>query len=315
MIPERIPLTLRAGIQPHLAPVVLGLVPRAIIRRVEHQRVVTQPQLVERVQQAPRLVIKLLHDIAVEPSVRLAFESRRGINNGVHHRVRQVEYERLARIAAFFQPVDGLVRVHADQAGHVCSLPRRLIVLVERDPAIIVGAKRTEVVIEPLRQRHAFNNRLAVGDVPLPDANRLVAYRPDQLGKCNLGSGHRPPFAAGRVAAGQQRRSRRSTDRLRVETGEERPLFSESVQPGCLVLRVSVAGQIGIALVIGEDDQDIGFQRRPHSNRSDHESCNHRQESKTYAHQWVSLVRVMKSDFPAARVSQCPASRHRQRHG
>jgi len=44
-----------------------------------------------------------------------------------------------------------------------------------------------------------------------------------------------------------------------VEVGETQTLIVESIQMGRLDDRISVDGQLWIALVIGHDDDDIGF--------------------------------------------------------
>ena len=197
-----------------LALGVLVLVPRAIVAGVDDQRVVRQLQFIECIQQPAGFVVKLLHHVAIQPSLRFAAKLRRGVDDRVHHRMRQVQHERLLGVALVPQIFNRLVRVELREPAHVLGAAGGLVVFMKPNRAVIVRPERTEIIIEPLSIRHAGEDRLAVGHVPLADAGRLVARLANQLRPGDLTRRHPPAATADRLPPREQRRARRPADGL-----------------------------------------------------------------------------------------------------
>ena len=257
----------RAGIPPEdgafrvafLVVGVGGLIPWAVIAGVDDEGVVPKIEVVEGVEESAGFVVEFLDDITIEVALRGAAKLRRGIDDGVHHGVGQIEDEGLFRIPFLGEIIDRLVGIKARQGGHVAGLAGRLIIFVESNPAAIVGAEGAEIVIEPLGEGHAVDDGLAVRDIPFADAGGLVSGLPDQFGPGEFRGGHAPAFAADWVAAGKESRAGRTADGLGIEVGELGALRRELIEARGLVRFGAETGEVGIALIIGEDDQDVGF--------------------------------------------------------
>ena len=204
------------------------------------------------------MIVKLCYHVPIQPAFGCAPEFRRGIDDRVHHRVREVQHKRPARITLILQIVNGPVRVQANQPAHVTRAAGRCIVLMERDTPPVVGTERSEVRVKALGQGHALDNGLAIGHIPLSNAGRLVAHPGHQLGKCDLVSRHAPPPAAYGITAGQQCRTRRAAHMLGIEVGKARALLRQPIHSRRLVRLRAVASQVAIPLIVGKDDQDVG---------------------------------------------------------
>ena len=148
-----------------MTPLALGvfvLIPRSIVAGVDHQRILGQLQLIQGIKQTTRFIIKLLHHIAVEATLGLPSKSRRGINDGMHHGMGQIEDKRFFRIALVLEEIDRLIRVKPGETTHVPRATGILIVFVEFHYPVIVGTQGTKVIIKSLRIRHARDDGLPV---------------------------------------------------------------------------------------------------------------------------------------------------------
>jgi hypothetical protein len=152
--------------------------------------------------------------------------------------------------------------------------------------------QRTEVIVKTLCIGHAPDDWLAVGDIPLTDAGRLVAGFANQFSKGNFTRRHCPTLAAKWIASGQQRRARRPAHRLRIKAGEPGSLLGQPIHARRLVLLVAVTAHIPIALVVSENDEDV----RPHSisveRRDWGEECKGEHDDKNPAFFYPDILRV-----------------------
>ena len=118
----------------------------------------------------------------------------------------------------------------------------------------------TIVTIKPVKSLiHRITLRSWTAQSPLANARGLVAPLAHQLPKSDLTGGHSPSLATTRIATCQQGGSRGSANRLGVEGSEKGALLGQLVEPWGLVGLAPVAGQISVALVIGENDDDVGL--------------------------------------------------------
>ena len=136
-----------------------------------------------------------------------------------------------------------------------------MVVFVKLHRSRVIGSEGPKEIIEALGVGHPLDDRLAVGHIPLSNAGGLVTRLPDQFREGNLLRGHAPALAPARVAPGQQGGAGRPADRLGVKGSEQRALPGQLVEPRGPVGLASVATEVGIALVIGENDHDIGLLR------------------------------------------------------
>ena len=171
----------------------------------------------------------------------------------------QVKNERLLGVALLLEELDRLVGIQSSQPAHVPAGAGGLVVLVEPDPSPVVRPEGPEVIIESLGIGHPVDDGLAVGYVPLADAGGLVAGLLHEFPKGDLARGHPPPFAPAGVAPREQGRTGGPAHGLGIEGSEERALLGQLVEPGSLVGLAPVAGEVPVALVIGEDDDDVGL--------------------------------------------------------
>ena len=175
----------------------------------------------------------------------------------MHHCVRHVENERLSLVAFVLEEIDSFVRVKAGETGHVARLAGSLVVLMKCHCTAVIRPQRTEVIVKTLCIGHPRDDHLSVGDIPLADTDRLVVRFSNQLGEGDLARRHPPTLAAEGVTPCQQRRARRPADRLRIKTGEPGSLLGQPIHARCLILLVAVTAHIRIALVVGENDEDV----------------------------------------------------------
>ena len=210
----------------------------------------------------------------------------------MHHRVRHVEDERLSLVAFVLEIINRLVGVKAGETGHVARLAGSLVVLMKCHCAAVIRPQRTEVIVKTLCIGHPRDDHLSVGDIPLADTGRLVVRFSNQLGEGDLARRHSPTLAAKWIASGQQRRARRPAHRLRIKTGEPGSLLGQPIHARCLVLLVAVTAHIRIALIVGENDEDvrprsIGVERRARG-----EECKGAQDDKSSAFFHPDSLRV-----------------------
>src|SRR5690606_35903948 len=104
---------------------------------------------------------------------------------------------------------------------------------------------------------HPLMNRLTIGDVPLADAGGAIARLLQEFGNGDLLGRHRPTLAEDWLTTREERRSRGAADHLGVKAGESYPLAGQLVEPRRRKLRRAVAAEVAVALIVGENDQDV----------------------------------------------------------
>lgn len=129
---------------------------------------------------------------------------------------------------------------------------------MEFDAAAVIGSERSKIVFEALSVGHSVDDWLPVRHVPFADASGLVTDGFDEFGKGDFVGGHAPAETSGGVASGKKSGARWSANRLSVEAGKPGAFHGELVETGCFELFISVATDIAITLIVGEDDQYIG---------------------------------------------------------
>ena len=156
--------------------------------------------------------------------------------------------------------IDDLVSFDQGQ-GRVCAgLRFRMI-----GRPHIVGIRQPEIFVESVMGRQELP---MMAEVPFTSHARRIATRPEHLGHGCLAVGdavlrtgtecavNAEPVG---ITAREQCRPRRRTDRLRhVEISEPRSFAGESIEVGCRETARAEAADVGVALVVREDDNDIG---------------------------------------------------------
>ena len=129
----------------------------------------------------------------------------------------------------------------------------------------VVGVGQAEVFVEAVVQREELRR---IAEVPFAEDGGGVAALFDQFGEghfvgADADFGARPKRAvdadAVRVAAGQQAATRGGADRLRhVEIAEDAALRGQAIEVRRDEAFRAENADIGVALVVGEDDDDVG---------------------------------------------------------
>lgn len=184
--------------------VVGGLVPGAVVRGVDDEGVVAEAEAIEGIEEAAGFKIEFFDNVAVEAGFGFAEEVGRGVDDGVHHGVREIENEGAIRVSIVSEEVDGFVGVECREAAHIVGIAGGFVVFMEVNGAVVVGAEGSEVVVEALGVGHAFDDGFAVGDVPFSDADGLVSEGLHEFGPGDFVGGHAPTFGAVGVAAGEE---------------------------------------------------------------------------------------------------------------
>ena len=153
---------------------VLPLVPGPVVTSVDHQGVLAQSQFVERVEQTTSFIVELFDDISIQATSRLAAKAVRSIDDGVHHRMGEIQQKRFFRVPLLLQIGNRPVRIERDQLAHLLAAACRFLILMESDLSAVVRSQWTKVVIKALGIRHPLEDRFPIGDVPLADAGGLV---------------------------------------------------------------------------------------------------------------------------------------------
>ena len=122
--------------------------------------------------------------------------------------------------------------------------------------SIIICTECAVEIIKTLGVGHTRYDCLTIGDIPLADASSLVADLAYELCKGSLQQASPNPYF-GWAGARLRVRTGGSTDSLGIKGSEEGALLGELIKARCFVLLVSVACEITIALIIGEDDDNI----------------------------------------------------------
>ena len=237
----------------------------------DHQGVLIEALLAERVHDPADRPVDLLHRVAQEPLGALPFEALRRRDGIVDHRIGQVEEERLLALGP--QELHRLLRVAAGQLGLVGLGLDHLLVAVERQRRVaraallhVVAVGQAEVVVETLAGREEFRQ---VAEVPLADHHGRVAPGLRQLGQGDLRGveadaapreKHPGHAHAGAVAAREQAGARHRADGGGVEMREAHPFLRETVQAWRAQGLVTEGPDVRVAHVIHEEDDDVrGF--------------------------------------------------------
>ena len=122
-------------------------------------------------------------------------------------------------------------------------------VAIDFGEALVLGARWIVVAHVPLAVHgggvSGFLENLRHRDLILPQDGTSVDRVPN-------------PGSIGKMP-GHQRRTRRAAGRGNMVVRQTHGLRMEGIQVGCLQHRVAVAGQIAVTLVVGDDDDDVGF--------------------------------------------------------
>ena len=261
------------------AGVVPVALPRTVVAREDDEGVVGESVLLERRHDPARGRVDLADHVAVGPLLAHARHAQGRAERDVGHRVGEVEEERL--LAAPLDEVEGaegvalrqlrLLRQRRDGLAEAVPVEHlQLGVAASRYPEVVegphvVGVGQPVDLVEALL---GGQERRAVAEVPLADHAGRVALLLQELGQGLLlrvepvasGGAQRAEDADPlRVAPRQERGSRRAADRLgHVEVREAHALGGEPVQVRRLEALRAVAPDVGVALVIGEDEHDVG---------------------------------------------------------
>ena len=191
-----------------------------------------------------------------------------------------VREERRAGPGRLAQPADGLIG--HDLAGVPAGRPHGRAIAYEvagvemAGAGVVLGA---EPMVEALVARLGLGGsvELAVA-VPFAEVAGGIAGSLQLLGDGHLADAQVHGMAAGNravnadavwIAAGEQPRAAGGADRgRRIAGGQPQPFGRQPVQPGCLDGRMSVTGQVTVAQVVAEDDQDVGSIARSRGGRA-----------------------------------------------
>ena len=238
---------------------VLQLIPRTVITRKNNKGVPRKLQCVQSFKETTGLGIQFPDGVSIKATLgrpQIGFGS---INDRMHHRMGDVEDKRFFRLSFFSEVLDRLVRIKPRQAGHVLGHPHLVIVFMEHNAAIIIGAKRPVVVVESLSVGHAWDDRLPIRYIPFPNASRLIPALLDQLGECEFLGRHPPTFASNGITPGKQRGSARSANGLGIKRSETSSLLRQLIQYRRFLSGTPVASQIPVSHVVDKNNQDIGL--------------------------------------------------------
>ena len=208
----------------------------------------------------------------------------------MQHGVGEVENEGFVGRTLVLQPVHRLLGIHVGQRAHVTGVADMLVVFVKRHHPAVIRAQRTEVIVKALGVGHARDDRSAIGNIPLANADGLVAGVAHLFGEGDFRRRHAPPFAQIRVTPGQQGRTGRPAHGLRIKTGEPRSFLGQPIHARRLVLGIAKTSQVRVTLIVGEDDEDVRplrFRRRCCAGAEDEHGCqsdNYRHQSKGCKH-------------------------------
>ena len=131
----------------------------------------------------------------------------------------------------------------------------------------VVGERQAEPRVEALAHGQQLGR---IAEVPFANHHRGVADALEDLGdrdlvgieaEIGIGRGVARVVHARRIATGHQLRARGAAERRGVETREPNPLGREAVDVRRLNGGRTVAAEIAVALVVGEDDDDVGLGR------------------------------------------------------
>ncbi len=134
-----------------MAAVVLAQNPGTVVTRENDVGVVGEAQLLDFVENAARVVVDLLDNVAVKARLGFSLEVLRGGEQGVS----QIDKER--PVFVFLDELNGLVRVALCQGGHVGDPFDHLFVADQVDDPVI-ARWRAEKFVEPLAAREEFGN-------------------------------------------------------------------------------------------------------------------------------------------------------------
>ncbi len=171
------------------------------------------------------------------------------------------EQERPRRVPPGLEEIDGHVR---EDVGDVAGMALR---------AVFADQVGIVVIALPGEDRPVVEARRVALEVPLADKGRLVARRPQELGKGRLASVEGDGVVADPVEVtvfpGQDDRPARGADAVRAEAVlEADALAGDPVDPRRPVESAPVAADGLGGVVVGHDEQDVGPPRRPDIDRT-----------------------------------------------
>ena len=158
-----------------------SLVPRSVIAREHHERIVVQADLLHRAQHFAHAPVDLFHHVSVEAFLRPAAKLRRRAERYVRKCVRHVEEER-RRLRLPNEPLR-LLGVALRQRVERSGLLDNVGVAQQHSRSHVVAVGNSEILIKPAAGRQILN---WTPEVPLADAHRLVAANLQNVGERGL---------------------------------------------------------------------------------------------------------------------------------
>ena len=259
-----------------------GLDPGTVVRGIDDEGFFIEAKGAEGLEDLAGGPVDLLDRIAVGAAGRFTFEGRRGTERDVRHIVCEIEKER-------FFPVSGDVGdgfagvVGGDVVPILDRFHDHLAVAEDRTAKRNAGNFDTRAVIprgaieeiKALSLRHRGNLVAArpgfvrIAEMPLANDTGGVSGGFEHLGHREfLRMRHRVQafqisgFAdADGIGAGHQRGARDSADRLRVKSLEHQPARRHAIQVRGFDRLGAETAEVLVALVVGEDDNDVGSWR------------------------------------------------------
>ena len=252
--------------------------PGPVVGREDDERILRQAVGLECPHDLAHRRVDFLDHVAIQALARLTSIAVADMERHVRHRVREVKEE-------------GLILVTFDKGNRSLGVEaRQPALVVGRDLAIddpvsldqgkrrisagfgfwvirphVVGVGQPEVFIKPVMERQEAR---MMSEMPLAgDAGRVpslleqLGHRRLAVGDAVLGAGAERAVDADPVgvAAGQQRRARGRANRLRdVEVGEPPPFARQAVEVRRHETLRSKTADVTIALVVSENDHNIG---------------------------------------------------------
>ena len=123
--------------------------------------------------------------------------------------------------------------------------------------SIVIRSQRPKVIIKPLGIRHAFDDRLTIGDIPLTNTGRLIAHLANQFRPSDLRSRHPPAFAPKWLTSSQERRAGRPANRLGIKRTKLRPFLRQLVKTRSPILLTAVTSEVAVSLIVSKNDHDV----------------------------------------------------------
>ena len=246
----------------------------AVVGHEDEDRVVGDPLLLEQLHEPGHVVVDV-GDHAVELGDRDLPVSFVGLGVFLGAEVRAVR--RVGRdVGEEGLVFVGLDELHALVEPDIGAEPFETLMLAVDDVGVVevvvapvVGRlpNTAGLVIDAVLEAPVFRAvRVAVAQMPLAEHAGGIAVAAEDIGHRDFATAQHvaslngvPDADAIGIAAGHQRRTGRCAGGVDVEVVQQRSLAAQLVDIGSLDGRVAGKGHVAIALVVGDDDHDIGL--------------------------------------------------------